>query len=1179
MTLRTALVIDGDSDGAQAALRELDQAVERTDTSTAGLGQEAVKASVGLERLRVAKEAAAAAGVKLTQSGTKAEGATKNLGITVEMAERYMRKASIQLENMGQASNKVTTSVGAQRAGMQQLSYQVNDVATMYAMGARPMQIFASQGGQVIQAIGLMSGGAKGLAGFLGGPWGIAIGAAATALVPLVSSLLNTSGALDDVRSKAEAARDALLGLQGETTEMRIAASHGELTRLQEEEAAIRRRIDRARGIGMMGEGTARQIEREELAPKLQEILKYQQAIHNGNRDLREQAQREEELAAARAKSAGAARASAGATRGRSGALSEEAKAYNQRNLEAQRFIQTLELEIEKIGLDAQGLRELEIKRATEAAATDAQRIAIAKLSEAREQAMALQERETRLSEARKSTEVLDASIEAVRQEAQVLELVGWAREKALIQMQREAEIRPLLAEMVKAQADGEQALANEYQRQIDLLNEKYGLQSQMGEWHERLEQEREAFERMNYELRQMAGLLQQIGGFGGVLGGLIGFTSGNFDAIGGPIGALLELTIGTTVNEMGETIAVRLGDVFTQALGEFGGVLTGALQNAGIGMLGANAILGQQGTTGQIGSALGGVLGGIAGGAFQGAITGIATGAFGSTLGAAIGSAVPVIGTILGGLAGGLVGKLFGGGADWGTVSSSGFAGGNSGQLQGAAGQAIANLNDSLKSIADQLGATLGDFSTSIGLMDGKWRVSTTGRTGKLENKYGDVTNFGTEGAAEALKFALADAIRDGALVGLRAGTQALLMKEGDIEEQLAKALAFEQLFDQIESAASPLKAEIDAVNRRFSELQAILREAGATTEEFAMAAQYQQQVMQQLIAQASATYRSIFYTDAQNVDFAKQQIAATLGPMGLGHIDTVAEYMREVENTDPLAEPEKYGALMELADEFGVLKRAAEEAAAATKLEAEQKKAEAAAARSRAEANLAAAYQRESSALQGVADRLRNLGDRLREVRDDLVADEIMGGSREVRLGQLRRTGAMAGLGDEDAMGRLPDAVNSFLAASREEASSLEEARRDAALAAQYLNSAIGAADAGATMAEQQLEELKSTVGQLIDLNENVMSVKDAIDALRGMPGGAGGSGRVRERPEWVNDLINGVRDRRFGREDILERIERNTAQGAVSSNQTARRLRDWDVQGRLLTTSRVPGEDEEA
>lgn len=100
------------------------------------------------------------------------------------------------------AANGVTTATGAQRIGMQQLGYQLGDVATMWSLGAKPAQIFGSQIGQITQAVQLMSGGTSKFAAFLGGPWGIALSVALIVLSPFVGKLLEGNNALNDAVKK-----------------------------------------------------------------------------------------------------------------------------------------------------------------------------------------------------------------------------------------------------------------------------------------------------------------------------------------------------------------------------------------------------------------------------------------------------------------------------------------------------------------------------------------------------------------------------------------------------------------------------------------------------------------------------------------------------------------------------------------------------------------------------------------------------------------------------------------------------------------------------------------------------------------------------------------------------------------------------------------------------------------
>ncbi|AOF96628.1 peptidoglycan DD-metalloendopeptidase family protein [Sphingobium sp. RAC03] len=124
--------------------------------------------------------------------------------ITLDDYVGKLRMEQAALDQVTQTHGKVTASTGMMKAGTQQLSYQVNDMATMWAMGAAPMQIFVSQAGQVTQAIGMMTTGAKGWVGFLGGPWGMAIISGVAVGATLISTLLDTSKAEKEATKAAE---------------------------------------------------------------------------------------------------------------------------------------------------------------------------------------------------------------------------------------------------------------------------------------------------------------------------------------------------------------------------------------------------------------------------------------------------------------------------------------------------------------------------------------------------------------------------------------------------------------------------------------------------------------------------------------------------------------------------------------------------------------------------------------------------------------------------------------------------------------------------------------------------------------------------------------------------------------------------------------------------------------
>lgn len=100
-----------------------------------------------------------------------------------------LRKEQEALNSSVAAHGRVGTSAGQQRAAFQQLGFQINDIATSFQGGIKPMTIFAQQGSQVIQALQMMGTEGKGVLGFLGGPWGAVLTAATVVLLPLVAKL------------------------------------------------------------------------------------------------------------------------------------------------------------------------------------------------------------------------------------------------------------------------------------------------------------------------------------------------------------------------------------------------------------------------------------------------------------------------------------------------------------------------------------------------------------------------------------------------------------------------------------------------------------------------------------------------------------------------------------------------------------------------------------------------------------------------------------------------------------------------------------------------------------------------------------------------------------------------------------------------------------------------------
>lgn len=193
----------------------------------------------------------------------------------------------------------------------------------------------------------------------------------------------------------------------------------------------------------------------------------------------------------------------------------------------------------------------------------------------------------------------------------------------------------------------------------------------------------------------------------------------------------------------------------------------------------------------------------------------------------------------MLGGALGGLLKPT-----RWGTATVTGqdpknvAVAGSKSAYRDNANLAATSIQSGLSAIADQLGADIGGYKVSIGQYKGKWRVSTTGHTGKLGGKgwaAKGIEDFGKEGGEDAVKFSIADAVKDGALIGLRASTQALLSRSADVEAQLQKALDFEGVFSRLKSYKDPVGAALDTLDKEFGRLKKIFAEAGASAGEYA--------------------------------------------------------------------------------------------------------------------------------------------------------------------------------------------------------------------------------------------------------------------------------------------------------------------------------------------------------
>jgi hypothetical protein len=352
-------------------------------------------------------------------------------------------------------------------------------------------------------------------------------------------------------------------------------------------------------------------------------------------------------------------------------------------------------------------------------------------------------------------------------------------------------------------------------------------------------------------------GAAGSVGGTGGLLSldtaieGL-GKATKDFNAQNDPNGPGIIVNGRRQADLIGEAIVKKQELSSSTAYGKVFGKLGGKLDES----LGTNFFggLGKSfGTGGLSGASIGSLFGGK--GAGIGALLGTGgTELFGAGFASSLSSAVPYLGAAA--AANSMIGDIFG------------FEGGPLGVLTGpiksflnpsrSAGATLTGLNQvqyggkdftkqgsvavglaasvfsGLEDIADQLGATIGSFNTTIGIRDGDYRVNTSGTS--LKTKNGAIEfDDDMEGA---IAYAISDAISDGALQGISMASQTILKNgSADISKAITKALAIEDIPKRLKALKDPVGAAIDDLNDEFEDLISYLKEGGATAEQFAQA------------------------------------------------------------------------------------------------------------------------------------------------------------------------------------------------------------------------------------------------------------------------------------------------------------------------------------------------------
>lgn len=561
-----------------------------------------------------------------------------------------------------------------------------------------------------------------------------------------------------------------------------------------------------------------------------------------------------------------------------------------------------------------------------------------------------------------------------------------------------------------------------------------------------------------NTELQETIRLLDGLGGFGSVLGNIgaifeaIG--SGNWQNVNGPLGIIgkslggvLNNTYTTGMDDNGRWIK-SFGEILSEKLDAvFGGQGSFAkvLQSAGVGMAAGQLINGSKNSG--LGSAIGGALGDKIGTkVFSKGFESIAKG---------LGDFAGPLGSIVGGVLGGVVGSLF-------KKTTSGYAsvtnkgvtsGGNDASLAASSKTSGSGIQSAIAGIADQLGGTVGDYAVAIGKRSSGWiKVSASGNGQAAAGKKvtSDIVYNGKD-EAEALRIAVLNAIQDGAIQGVRAGTQALLSKNGDIEAQLAKALQFENVFTTLKQKTDPLGYALGQIDRQFTKLKTVFDEAGATAADYAQ--------LEQLIA--------LQRQEAMDEEAARQ-------------LDKLNE-RRNLEVRLMEAQGNAAGAL--------ALQRTIERSETEASLRGLMDQIYAA-------EDLATAQQAAAAAAEAAQAKFRSFATDLRKFANELTGVDGVASYRGSRA-QLMATGALAAAGNVEALSNLTGVAQAFIDLAKDQSSTAAQYQREVAMVRSYLNTAIAVADGGTITG---LAGASGTTEQIAAANGQVnASLLSEIQALR--------------------------------------------------------------------------------
>lgn len=540
------------------------------------------------------------------------------------------------------------------------------------------------------------------------------------------------------------------------------------------------------------------------------------------------------------------------------------------------------------------------------------------------------------------------------------------------------------------------------------------------------------------------------------------------------------------------------------------GSVAAGDISAAGSSAAGAGA------TAASAGTIAAGVVGGlIAGhmisGQFKVADSSNAAPVAGTAIGAGIGwymggVAGAAIGAFIGGAAGGLVNRIFGMGDKnvtstgiRGTISDSGTTGDNYSTWHQEGGWLRSNRDgtDTSAMSSDELNSFNTGLTTMKSTMDGLVGVLGVG-TSALDN-YSKSFDILVKPLAEVKGTAAQQAqiIQDNQKLQ-QENAQAITTFFTSVGDDMATKLV--PNIQQFSLAGETASQTLTRLNATFTETNNIAAMLGKTSAQmFGSAGLSSDSVRENLINMAGGSsnlsqymqnYSTNFLTKAQQIAPTQQAVADAMSKLGLASVKTREQFADTVSALDltKASDQQMFISLMQLSSAFATVTPQIKDTTLSL---------------TDAQNQLNNAYQTQLDAIKTMQTNMTTLGVSLRQFESSNLLGNLSPLTPQEQYAEAKsqydKTLTAAENGDANAQSNYQTAYQSFLTASRTVNSSGSQYQQDFQYAQAMTDQLAKYTDGQQTVAQQQLDVLNKQVGALVDINNSVVTVTDAIKTLQ--------------------------------------------------------------------------------